>query len=230
MPLNKQSGNMYSFVTHTWNPIKGKCSHDCSYCYMKRFPQNPIRLDEKELKTDLGSGNFIFVGSGTDMWASDVSDDRIRHVLKHCQEYKQNRYLFQSKNPGRFRQWQLPKRLNGLDVILASTIETNREQLIINSAVSMAPWPYIRAQDMTLLRYQGFKTMITIEPVLDFDCDELVTMIRPCAPEWVNIGADSKGHDLPEPPAEKIKELIAELSRFTEVKLKSNLKRLGVEV
>ena len=28
---------MYEFVTHTWNPIKGKCYHDCSYCYMKKI-------------------------------------------------------------------------------------------------------------------------------------------------------------------------------------------------
>jgi DNA repair photolyase len=35
MPLNPSKGNMYPFVTHTWNPIRGKCPHDCSYCYMK---------------------------------------------------------------------------------------------------------------------------------------------------------------------------------------------------
>ena len=50
MPLNKQSGNMYSWVTHTWNVVKGKCPHGCIYCYMKRFPQRPLRFDEKELK------------------------------------------------------------------------------------------------------------------------------------------------------------------------------------
>jgi len=27
MTLNKQKGNMYGFVTHTWNVIKGKCPH-----------------------------------------------------------------------------------------------------------------------------------------------------------------------------------------------------------
>ena len=40
---------MYPWVTHTWNVIKGKCPHDCSYCYMKRFPQGELRFDEKEL-------------------------------------------------------------------------------------------------------------------------------------------------------------------------------------
>jgi len=49
----KSKGNMYDWVDYTWNPIKGKCEHDCSYCYMKKFgKQNPIHLDKKELKKD----------------------------------------------------------------------------------------------------------------------------------------------------------------------------------
>ena len=39
MGLNLSNGNMYKFVNYTWNPIKGKCLHDCSYCYMKTMPQ-----------------------------------------------------------------------------------------------------------------------------------------------------------------------------------------------
>ena len=45
--LNKQKGNMYGFVTHTWNVIKGKCPHDCEYCYMKIFPLGELHFDEK---------------------------------------------------------------------------------------------------------------------------------------------------------------------------------------
>ena len=61
MPLNKSTGNMYEFITHTWNTIKGECPHGCSYCYMKRWgKQPPVHFDEKELKTDLGKNNFIF--------------------------------------------------------------------------------------------------------------------------------------------------------------------------
>ena len=33
LPLNVAKGNMYEFVTHTWNPIKGICPHGCKYCY-----------------------------------------------------------------------------------------------------------------------------------------------------------------------------------------------------
>jgi len=37
MGLNISKGNMYGFMTHTFNIIKGRCSHDCVYCYMKQF-------------------------------------------------------------------------------------------------------------------------------------------------------------------------------------------------
>ena len=56
---------MYEFVTHTWNPIKGKCSHGCTYCYMKKMCSrlNTPRLDAAELTCYLECSNFIFVGS-----------------------------------------------------------------------------------------------------------------------------------------------------------------------
>jgi len=69
---------------------------------MKRWgKQKPLRLDEKELKTDLGKDNFIFVGSSTDMFADDVPTDWIIKALNRCKDFKNNTYLFQSKNPGR---------------------------------------------------------------------------------------------------------------------------------
>ena len=53
-------------------------------------------------------------------------------------------------------------------------------------------------------------------------------MTKSCKPVQANIGADSspKRNNLPEPPKEKILELIAELETFTKVVKKKNLKRL----
>ena len=77
MGLNRSQGNMYKFITHTWNPVKGACSHNCSYCYMKRMSiQNPVRFDEKELKT-LINGNFVFIGSSCDLFANDIPGEWI---------------------------------------------------------------------------------------------------------------------------------------------------------
>ena len=212
--LNKQKGNMYPFVTHTWNAIKGKCPHDCSYCYMKRFPQPKLHLDEKELETDLGKGNFIFVGSSCDMFADEVPDDWISGILGCCNLFN-NTYLFQSKNPIRFTEFEdiLPQK-----TILGTTLETNR------NTHSKAQENYARAYTMAVLQWQ--KRMVSIEPIMDFDLDTFVRMIEQIHPEFVSIGADSKGHNLPEPSWDKVQALIKELKKFTEVKIKDNLYRL----
>jgi len=211
--LNKQKGNMYAFVDYTYNAIKGRCPFNCDYCFMKRFKLNEPRLDEKELKTDLGNGNFIFVGSSIDMFADAIPSEWIESTLGHCRRYD-NKYLFQSKNPMSFRKWQFPK-----DTVLGTTIETNR-----NYNISRAPHPHDRI--IGLLNPPDFPKMVTIEPIMDFDAEILVPWINNLLPAWVVIGADSKGHNLPEPPASKIKTLIGALERFTTVKLKRNLNRL----
>lgn len=213
---------MYGFVTHTWNPIRGKCPHNCKYCYMQNIwkltKSEKQIIVEKELLTDLGGGNYIFVGSSTDMWAESVPKEWIYAVLKLCKEYPKNTYLFQTKNPSRFHEFldSFPKAN-----ILCSTIETNRP----TDDISNAPDPFERMSFMSLLP-QITRKSITIEPIIDFDLDEIIKMMKIIKPEFISIGADSKGHNLPEPSTEKIKKLMEELGKFTEVIIKDNLKRL----
>jgi DNA repair photolyase len=220
MGLNVSRGNMYDFITHTWNVIKGECPHGCSYCYMKRWKQRPVRFDGKELKVDLGKGNFIFVGSSCDMFAGAIDEKWIMDTLGHCRKFE-SRYLFQSKNPGRV--WHFLDCLPGRSVI-CTTIETNR---VYRGLMNYAPDPWQRVADMG--RITGHTKYVTIEPVMDFDVEGLVGMIRECAPVQVNIGADSGGNHLPEPSREKILELIGELEKFTVVKQKKNLERLLIK-
>ena len=216
--LNKSKGNMYSFVTHTWNTIKGRCPHDCHYCYMKRWgKQRDIYFDKKELKTDLGTGNFIFVGSSCDMWADGVPKKWIDDTLALCRA-SGNRILIQTKNPMNI---QITKPQLSSIFTVGTTIETNR----IYPQMGKTPTPWNRAASMNELRKE-FVTMVTIEPIMNFDTDLLLRMISMCQPKWVNIGADSGGHKLPEPPAGKVRELIAELSKFTVVIPKKNLNRI----
>ena len=220
--LRPSKGNMYDFVSHTWNPIKGKCIHDCSYCYMKLFPLGSIRIETKELQENLGENNFIFVGSSTDMWASDVRSEWIELVLAKCRNFDGNTYLFQTKNPSRFWKFdgKFPRK-----TVLGITLETNRD---IDISVSKAPSPQSRVSWMEE-KWMDRK-MVTIEPILDFDLDPFIAMIKRVNPEWVNIGADSKNHNLPEPSREKVELLITELKKFTEVRRKSNLERLTKEM
>ena len=219
--LNKTKGNMYSFVTNTWNPIKGKCSHDCKYCYMKVWKQKPLRLVEKELKDNLGENNFIFVGSSTDVFARDVPYEWIKIVLAKCRNFDGNTYLFQTKDPSRFWKFigQYPSKS-----VFGITLETNREDKF-HKAISRKARISWMVDDSFMKR-----KMVTIEPIMDFDLEPFIKMIKKINPEWVNIGADSKNHKLPEPSPDKIKKLINELKKFTKVKIKDNLKRLSKNV
>ena len=216
MAINKSKGNMYPWVTHTWNAIKGKCPHDCLYCFMKRYPQPELHFDEKELKTDLGQGNFIFVGSSCDMWAEEVSMEWQDKVIRHCCNYN-NTYLFQTKNPASHRFSFVPALPD--KTILGITLESNRAY----PDIGKAPLPLARVVAFASLNYPK---MVSIEPVLDFDVDLLVAEIKIIKPEFVSIGADSQRHHLPEPSGDKIRALIDGLRGISTVKQKDNLKRL----
>lgn len=191
MSLNKQKGDMYGFVSHTWNPIKG-CAYNCQYCYLKSIPNFNFkpRLDEKCLKDNLGKGRTIFVGSASDMFGGFMHGEWIEKVLEKCRDNPSNYYIFQTKNPARYMDFldQMP------DVFtLGTTIETNRD----TSLISKAPIPSSRAIGMALLPQEAlFGTMITIEPALEWDTDVLCQWIELLQPSFVNIGIDSKGYHL----------------------------------
>ena len=212
---------MYPWITHTFNTIKGICPHGCTYCYMRRFPQKPVRFDSKELNTDLGSENFIFVGSSCDMFADAIPDKWIMDTLSYCESFTGNKYLFQSKNPTRIAEHRLFLPDNS---VICTTIETNRyyEQM------ADAPHPKIRASAMELLFSfpREFDKYVTIEPIMELDLPEMVELIKMCNPKQVNIGADSGNNHLPEPSKDKLLALIEELQKFTVIAQKRNVGRL----
>lgn len=217
--LRESRGNMYSWITHTWNPIKGECPHGCTYCYMRRWgKQKPLHFDGKELNTDLGTGNFIFVGSSCDIFAEELPYSWIMDTLKYCSGFD-NTYLFQTKNV--IRLWEfhpyLPKKSK-----ICTTIETNRYYPEI---MGRSPTPDERCG--YLARFKGlYDCYITVEPVMDFDLDNLLWLLSFPKPIQVNIGADSGNNHLPEPSKNKLIALIDELKKFTTIDQKRNLKRL----
>jgi hypothetical protein len=181
---------------------------------MKRWGKlNPVRFDQKELKTNLGEGNFIFIGSSCDMWAKDIPDKWIFDTLTHCNKFD-NKYLFQTKNPYNIRRILVP------NSSVCVTLESN---IFYPKIMRNSPIPIHRIQQMELIRHPLY---ITIEPIMDFDLQLFVEMIKGCGPIQVNIGADSGNNNLPEPSKEKILALISKLEKFTKVKQKKNLSRL----
>ena len=205
--LNVAKGNMYDFVTHTWNPVKGICPHQCKYCYMRNllsenYKCEPVLVEEK-----------------------GVSMGWIMRVLDHCAWFNQGKpekghivFLFQSKDPARI----LPYAGHHVfkHAVVATTLETNR---YVPDIMGNSPAMEARAAAMEKIADRGIYTMVTAEPLMDFDKDEFVELIRQCKPRQVNIGREStRNVILPEPTPEKVRDLVATLSDFTKVKIKKN--------
>lgn len=231
MPLNKATGNMYDWKKmYTWNPIGGACEHECSYCYVDgmkkkkpikdKFSGEP-RIWKKELSTKLGEGKTIFVQSMGDLFAEDVPGTVINEVLDHILEYPDNKYLFQSKNPHRIKEFL--SKINDLpDVIIGTTIETDDDML----RRKLTKAPHLKSRYLSMGAFKEQQRMISIEPIMKFDYNKFIMILRSCNPDFVSIGADSQKCNLPEPTSEEIERLITTLQEFTEVKLKKNLKRI----
>lgn len=231
MPLKKSHGNMYDWVTHMHSHLGGECPHKCVYCYVQknRFGVSPRyqgapRLIEEELKVDYGSGKVIFIEHMNDMFANEIPLPWQTRILWHCRSFPENKYIFQTKNP------QSAYYLNHLfpnDFMIGTTLETD---LSITN-ISQAPSPFSRYLGLKKWQLEGVSIFITIEPILDFDVNELSDWIIGISPAFVNIGADSKGCRLPEPSKEKVLELINILQKNNIIiKKKVNLRRLGIDV
>lgn len=231
--MNKQKGQMYPWVTHTSTHLGGKCPHECEYCSIqdlqRRFPEQlpysgRLFLKEKELAVNYGAGKIIFIENCNDLFSEGVPEQWIEQILAHCKEFENNTYVFQTKNPYRIVQI-LRKNRNMFpnESLIGCTIETNRENNIGN-----APARLVRMGAMSSLdSVYNFNTFITIEPIMDFDVELLVNWIAIANPRFVNIGADSKNHGLPEPSAEKVSMLIDGINALgIQIREKHNLERL----
>jgi DNA repair photolyase len=152
------------------------------------------------------------------MFAKVVPSEWIVRVLDYCDKFE-NSYLFQSKNPARFLEFVDHPIFQSKKAVLATTIETNRWYKDI---MNKAPQPYERANAMAAVAAWGVPTMVTVEPAMAFDHDELVEMILACNPIQVNIGRNTSEIQLPEPTRAEVQALIADLSNFTKVNVKSN--------
>jgi len=236
MALRKATGNMYDFVTHIWNPVKGNCGYDCSYCYVKRIAkrfgkkQHDLSINMEDLNANLGSGNHIFVCSTCDLFftsncfkrhCSGILNMTIEKMFETTKLYPGNKYLWHTKNPARALEFQ---DLFEERDMLCVTIESDRHY----AEISQAPSPFERLEALWEWRKPW---MLTMEPVMDFGAGGLGMMmlefVKDNMPVQVNIGADSGRNNLPEPSPEKLRTLIDWLeSKGIPVHLKKNLGRL----
>jgi len=230
---------MYLWTTgkqgFTWNPLAGRCGHACSYCYVQKMCRTQYlkdkyrgapRLEPSAMKKDLGGNKTVFVCSMNDLFAPNVSMMDIREILKKAKKHPSNTYLIQTKNVPRLADMWFDMDWDQVappKVIIGTTIESNRD-----FDFSFAPNINDRMKAMIMIHPPEWcDKMVSIEPIVKFDHDRLVEIIRDIDPNFVSIGADSKHMDLPEPTREEVWKLIHALKSFTTVKLKSNLIRIA---
>lgn len=228
MALIKSKGNMYPWVTHMHSHLGGECPHKCSYCYVQknRFGvpakyQGELRLIESELLVNYGSGKTILLEHMNDLFAGGVPNKLINAVLVHCSMFSGNTYVFQTKNPKRLLDFDF----SPINSIIGTTIETTANI----SMFSKAPIPAERWRDFkrAIDVIRPLKAFVTIEPIMRFNLMELTAWMMAIQPDFVNIGADSKGCNLPEPTGDEVRALIEAIkAQGIEIKVKHNLNRL----
>ena len=218
---------MYPFVYGTWNPIRGICPHECDYCYMndpKLKPRSNLHLERREFKEKPGENKFYFMGSSCDMWlASKEEIDEVLGFLRHC--WPNNVYLFQTKNPSIFfrHMTEFPPH-----TVLGITIESNR-----NYKKTEAPDMLTRMAHASHMSTLGYRILLSMEPIMEFDLDIYLAWIKNIQPEAISIGANTAywETEVREPRAEWVKRLykilIKEYPELTII-IKKNLERLGV--
>ena len=227
MGLNKAKGRMFKSVGWTWNPLGG-CSHDCKYCYaaqlMKRWgkdftPNFRSNFLEDKMPED---HSWIFVGSMGDTFCEGMKTEWIEQLFTFIERYSgNNKFLLQTKNPRRFENYELEKIKH--KVILGTTLETTGN----TSTFSSAPSPIERFTYLRMMKRNGFKTFLSLEPLADFGFNTMVRWIAAIEPEAVEIGLENYTKYTTPPPEKKIRSLLDWLddNGFPYI-LKENLKHL----
>ena len=220
---------MYEFIKDTWNPLAGECPHKCKYCYVNSWKKRSevhrkkysgdLRLHPNAMKQSLGKGKTWFVCSMNDLFANDVPSEMIQAIIDRCNQFPDNQYLFQTKNPERLREFK--EQLSRQNFTVCVTIESD----LWHDEMGNAPHPYERFDELENMT-DFHNIMLTIEPIMGFT-DVLQFSIKSSIlhHNQINIGADSKNNNLNEPTSDEVQKLIADL-KGCNVHLKENLKRL----
>ena len=206
----------------TWNPVVG-CLHGCVYCYARRWARRQRKrcqlcyvfkphFHEERLEKIPKSRLPVFVCDMADLFGDWVPKEWILRTLVAIRSHPDQTFLLLTKNPRRYFEFLdfIPD-----NALLGATIESN----LHHPGISNAPSVYERIGWMSRLP-AGFKTFVSIEPILKFT-DRLAYCIEKIRPEFIYIGYDNYRNKLPEPSLEDTMHLIEELSRFTEVRVKT---------
>jgi protein gp37 len=119
--VNKQGKNGIPYCDYTWNPVTG-CLHSCSYCFARRiaerfkgskaFPNGfePMFHGDRLIEPRKQSKpSRIFVSDMGDLFGDWVPSGWIEKVLAMVHISSRHTYLFLTKNPKRYKEFEWPK-------------------------------------------------------------------------------------------------------------------------
>lgn len=196
--LIKQGQGKIDWTDRTWNPISGKCKHNCDYCYMHAFwRRNPASVIN-QIKENylLDKMKFdpckIFVGSSTDMWGEWVSSLWIMKVINKAALHPKHIFQFLTKNPSRYMGWAFSE-----NMWFGTTVDGT--EMTQNNLFSL-----IRCVSKEFIRFVSFEPMIK-RPFLNISHFKNL--------DWIIIGANSS-RGAEKPPKEWADYLISTARNF----------------
>lgn len=150
--MNKQGKNGIDYLHWTWSPVTG-CLHGCDYCYMqrmaRRFPQISMEpaFHPKRLKEPLRLKKPARIGvtfSG-DLFGEWVPKEWIQQVLDVCGQAAWHKFIFLTKNPKRYGEFDIPENCWCGTSVTGSKEEQKRviilsDILTTRRFISLEPW------------------------------------------------------------------------------------------
>lgn len=218
---------MFNMVTEIWNPVTC-CLHNCKYCWARKLAETRLknsrrysnrfkpRLNREEFRRKF-NGGIIFVSDMGDLFGSFIPDEWIEAVLNHVRKYKNTTFLFLTKNPERYRDFEFLE-----NSILGATIETDKDEIY---NVSDAPKPSKRIKAMIELDWDA--KFVSIESILDFS-PKFWKKIEKINPFMIYIGYNYNSK-LSEPSPDKTLSLIKKLRDNGFLVLEKTIRRAWYE-
>ena len=211
-------GKMFPFITDTWNPLKGVCPHNCNYCWAKKLIaqrptlqqkyQGQYDFDLKQIHKKFKPGSFVFVCDMLDLFARDVPMVAVMTILKQIKAQPEVTFLLLTKHPQYMADMELPE-----NVIAGATIESEFDPRLYGYNYSKAPMMQDRIKAMINLEHP--RKFVSIEPIMDFSPGAFLSAIKNIKPQFVAVGFDNYGNNLPEPESlEKVLDFIAEIEKL----------------
>lgn len=211
----------------SWNPVTG-CLGDCPYCYARRIArrfgrpgaeeEGTLHILEERAETHFPFGfaptfhryrlpepaavqkhRTVFVGSMCDLFGDWIPDGVIREVLDACRAAPWHRYIFLTKNPGRYARLE-EDAFRGIEAWIGTTVTRPGE---LDRLVSLSEsWR------------MGLKWFVSVEPLSEpFEGDEAEILT---GMDWVIVGAETGGNRAERAlPSREWVERIARVCRFS---------------